>query len=152
MPAQSLSHVWFFAILQTVACQAPLSTGLPRQNTAMGGQFLLQGILTSGLNPRFPCLLHWQADSLPLCHLRTHILMYNEKWGSGGTCKMFASQSFIPCPFRVWGEFIASNNATCKHEDVFSGGLLQPKCNVPIACEPKAEGLKKITSTMQESE
>ena len=33
----------------------------------MGCHFLLQGIfLTQGLNPR---LLHWQADSLPLCHL-----------------------------------------------------------------------------------
>ena len=35
----------------------------------MGFHFLLQGIfLTQGWNP---CLLHWQADSLPLHHLGT---------------------------------------------------------------------------------
>ena len=38
----------------------------PGKNTGVGCHFLLQGILpTHGLNP---CLLHWQADSLPLSH------------------------------------------------------------------------------------
>ena len=49
----------------TVACQAPLSMGFlcPGQDME---HFLLQGIfLTQGSNP---CLLHWQADSLPLSH------------------------------------------------------------------------------------
>ena len=32
--------------------------------------FLLQGIfLTQGLNLHLLCLLHWQADSLPLSHM-----------------------------------------------------------------------------------
>ena len=36
----------------------------------MGWHFFLQGIfLTQGLNPCPVCLLHWQVDSLPLCHL-----------------------------------------------------------------------------------
>ena len=36
----------------------------------MGYHFLHQGIfLTQGLNPNLLCLLHWQADSLPLSHL-----------------------------------------------------------------------------------
>ena len=36
----------------------------------MGRYFLLQGIfLTQGSNPHLPCLLHWQADSLPLSDL-----------------------------------------------------------------------------------
>ena len=36
-------------------------------NTGGGCHFLLQGIfLTQGLNPHLLCLLHWQADSLPL--------------------------------------------------------------------------------------
>ena len=35
----------------------------------MGCHFLLQGFFpTQGLNP---CLLHWQADSLPLSHLQS---------------------------------------------------------------------------------
>ena len=39
----------------------------PGKNTGVGCHFFLQGILsTQGLNP---CLLHWQADSLPLSHL-----------------------------------------------------------------------------------
>ena len=36
----------------------------------MGCHFLFQGIfLIQGSNLCFLCLLHWQADSLPLCHL-----------------------------------------------------------------------------------
>ena len=36
----------------------------------MGCYFLLQGIfLTQGLNLHLLHLLHWQADSLPLCHV-----------------------------------------------------------------------------------
>ena len=39
----------------------------PGKKTGVGYHFLLQGIFpTQGLNP---CLLHWQADSLPLNHL-----------------------------------------------------------------------------------
>ena len=37
------------------------------KNTGMGFHVLLWGIfLTQGLNLHFLCLLHWQADSLPL--------------------------------------------------------------------------------------
>ena len=44
------------------------------QNTEVGCHFLFQGIfLTQGLNP---CLFHWQADSLPLSHVRSPILKY----------------------------------------------------------------------------
>ena len=67
--AQSLSHVWLFATPGTV----PAPTGLlcpwnfPGKNTGADYHFLLQEIFpTQGLNP---CLLHWQVDSLPLCHL-----------------------------------------------------------------------------------
>ena len=39
----------------------------PGKNTGMSFHFFFWGIsLTQGLNP---CLLHWQADSLPLSHL-----------------------------------------------------------------------------------
>ena len=42
----------------------------PGRNTAVSCHFLLQGnFLTQGSNPRLLCLLHWQADSLPLYHL-----------------------------------------------------------------------------------
>ena len=39
----------------------------PGKNTGVGCHSLLQGIFpTQGLNPHPLCLLHWQADSLPL--------------------------------------------------------------------------------------
>ena len=62
--------VRFFVTLWTVAHQAPLSWDSPGKNTGMGCHFLLQGIfLTQGSNPHLLCLLHWQADSLPLVPL-----------------------------------------------------------------------------------
>ena len=51
-----------FAAPWTVACQAPVSTEF----------FQLQGIFpTQELNL---CLLHWQTDSLPPCHLESRPL------------------------------------------------------------------------------
>ena len=64
------NHVRLFAILWTVACQAPLSMGFSSKNTSVGCHFLLQGIFpTQGSNPCLLCLLHWQMDSLPLAPL-----------------------------------------------------------------------------------
>ena len=46
--------------------QAPLSTGLSRQEYTVGCHALLQGTFpTQGSKPR---LLHWQAGALPLSH------------------------------------------------------------------------------------
>ena len=46
----------------------------PGKNTGVVCHFLLQGILrTQGSNPR---LLHWQADSLLLCHLGSPCIWY----------------------------------------------------------------------------
>ena len=42
----------------------------PGKNIGVGCHFLLQGIfLTQGSNLHLPCLLHWQAVSLPVSHL-----------------------------------------------------------------------------------
>ena len=66
MCAQSLSHVQLFATLWTVACQAPLSMGLSRQEYWSGLPYLLPGDLPnpdrSGIEPRSLTL---QTDSLP---------------------------------------------------------------------------------------
>ena len=62
-----LSRVQLFATPWTAARQAPLSMGFFRQEYWSGLHVLLQGIFpTQGSNP---CLLHWQAGSLPLSHL-----------------------------------------------------------------------------------
>ena len=53
------------------------SWNLPGKNTGVGCHFLFQGIFpTQGSNLRLLCLLHWQADSLPLASLGKH--MYEE--------------------------------------------------------------------------
>ena len=47
-----------------------LSMEFSRQEYWSELHFLLQELfLTLGSNPSLLCLLHWQADSLPLCHL-----------------------------------------------------------------------------------
>ena len=66
MHVQLLSCTWLFMTSWTVACQAPLSTGFFSKNTGVGCHFLLQGIFP--IQRSNPCLLHWQADSLPLKH------------------------------------------------------------------------------------
>ena len=62
-----LSHfscVQLFAILWTLAHQAPLSMGFSRQES-WSCHSLLQGIfLTQRLNPHFLGLLHWQAADI----------------------------------------------------------------------------------------
>ena len=62
-----LSSVCLFATPWTVAHQAPLSVGFSKQEYWSGLPFLPPGDPpTQGLNP---CLLHWEAGSLPLSYL-----------------------------------------------------------------------------------
>ena len=71
--ASSLSHVWLFLIPWTVACQAPLSTGI-LQNTGVCCHALIQGTFPSqGSNPGLPhckwifyCLNHQRSPITPL--------------------------------------------------------------------------------------
>ena len=61
------SPVQLSVTLWTIALQAPLSAGFSRQEHRVGCHSLLQGIfLMQGWHPHLLCLLHWQADSLPL--------------------------------------------------------------------------------------
>ena len=70
MHARMLSRVQLSATPWTVAHQAPLSMGFPRQEYWTGLPFPLPGDLSDpGIEPVFCHLLHWQADSLPLSHL-----------------------------------------------------------------------------------
>ena len=62
-----LSHVQLFAAPWTVARQAPLSMGFPRQEYWIGMPFPSPGDPPDpGTEPTSPA---WQADSLPLSHL-----------------------------------------------------------------------------------
>ena len=68
----TLPHIGLWSVAQlcptlcnpwTVACQAPLSMGFSRQEYWSGLPFPPGDLPHLGSNP---CLLHWQADSLPL--------------------------------------------------------------------------------------
>ena len=70
----TLSRVLLFATPWTIACQAPVSMELSRQEYWSGYPFATPGgLLTQALNPRF---LHWQADSLPLSRQGSHMAAY----------------------------------------------------------------------------
>ena len=68
--AQSLTHVQLFATPWIQATRPLCPWNFPGKNTGVGAHFLLQGVFpTQGLSPSLLHLLHWQADSLPLCYL-----------------------------------------------------------------------------------
>ena len=61
------SHIWLFATLWAVSCQAPLSMGFPRQESWRGCPYPPPGDLPNpGIEPESPVSLHWQASSIPL--------------------------------------------------------------------------------------
>ena len=97
--AQSLSCVWLFATLWTVACQAPLSMEFSRQEYWRGLPFPTPGDLPDPgieLDLHFSHLLHWQEYSLLLCHLG------HAKWDrwcksnfSTSKCKLYHDVSLV---------------------------------------------------------
>jgi len=67
-----LSCIQLFVTLWAVAYEAPLSVAFPRQEYWSGLPYPTPGIFpTQGWNSHLLRLLHWQADSLPLSHLRS---------------------------------------------------------------------------------
>ena len=73
--AQSLSHVRPFVTHKQQPARLLCPWDSPGKNTGVGCHFLLQGMFpTQGSNLRLLCLLHWQADSLPLSHLGSHFI------------------------------------------------------------------------------
>ena len=68
--AQSLSSVRLFATPWTVACQVPLSMGLPRQEYWSGLPFPFPGDLPDPGTELVSLAL--QMDYLPLSHLKSH--------------------------------------------------------------------------------
>ena len=74
MYATGFSHARLLAILWTITSQAPLSMGFSRQEYLSGLPFPTPGVFpTQGSNPCLPCLLPWQADSLPLVPSGKHL-------------------------------------------------------------------------------
>ena len=68
----SFRHVQPFETPRTVAHQVPLSMRFSRQEYWKGLPFPTPWDLPDpGSNPHLLHLLHWQADSLPLCPRKT---------------------------------------------------------------------------------
>ena len=66
---QLLNHVRLFTTLWSVACQAPLSMGFPRQEYWKGLQLPPLGyLLDPGIKPTSPASPTLQVDSLPLSY------------------------------------------------------------------------------------
>ena len=97
----SLSCVWLFVTPWTVAHQAPLSMGFPRQKYWSGLPFPSPGIfLTQRSNSLSPAL---QADSLPLSHqgCPVHQVFGNLTPSVGPALSPFSQQS--QAPTGSWG-------------------------------------------------
>ena len=85
----------------------------PGINTGVGCHFLLQGIFPiQGLNQHFLSLLHWQTDSLPLCHL-------GRPSGKEPTCQQkrhvslkLSFKNSCPLIVRSWGELAFGQEST----------------------------------------
>ena len=85
-------------------CSTPGSSAFgnfPGKNTEEGCHFLLHGIfLAQGSNP---CLLHWQADSLPQHHL--------------GSSKPTMTESVLPPPFSYYLKSKKKSFLSSKHSN-----------------------------------
>ena len=81
MLARLLCRRQLFAMLWTVACQAPLSTGLSQQEYWSGLPVPTPGhLLDPGIEPASPAALALQADSLLLSHLGSLLGLYSLKY------------------------------------------------------------------------
>ena len=86
----SLSHVQLFATPWTVARQAPLSMGFPKQEYSSGLPFPSPGDLpTKAVDLCLLGLLHWQAGSLPLVPPGKPFEPLNEGHKDGWTTSQF---------------------------------------------------------------
>ena len=141
------SHVQLFAMLWTVAHQAPLSMGFSRQEYWNGLPFPPPGDL-----PRnWTCvsyLLHWQMCSLPLAPLGSHLVYLHTH------CINKVDKEVMPCPnvciclqglqYTLWLRF---------SEDRWLG--LPPLRGfpflIPLADPPSPSSNTQITSLAQSS-
>ena len=96
MSAQSLSRVRLFATPWTVACQVPLSMGLPRQEYWSGLPFPSPGDLPDPGTELVSLAL--QVDSLPLSRLKSQSVygeMYKNINSETESCEIMSDNYFL---------------------------------------------------------
>ena len=106
----------------------------PGKNTGVGCHFLLQGIfLIQRSNPHLLCLLHWQADSLPL-----HYLGFPSLYTLINTCHLYSflmiavltSMTWyvivVLICILLWSVMLSIFSHACLHLYVFFGENVYP--------------------------
>jgi len=74
----------------------------PGKNSGVDCHAILQGIfLTLGENLHLLCLLHWQADSVPLVPPENHTWVYNPKELNAGTLTYICTPVFTVALFSI---------------------------------------------------
>ena len=92
------SHAQHFVIPWTVARQSPLSMGCPSKNMGVGCHFLLQGIFPAQRSN--PCLLHWQAGSLPLSRLGSPLWII-QQYSPWAVCSHYVPSTYLSCHWKL---------------------------------------------------
>ena len=120
MHARMLSRVQLSATIWTVAHQAPLSMGFPRQECWTGLPFPLLGDLSDpGIEPVSCHLLHWQADSLSLSHRgSTKNLMFSGSVTSDSLQPHALQYARLPC--------LSPSPRVCSNSCPLSCDIIQP--------------------------
>ena len=108
----------------------------PGKNTSVDYHFLLQGIfLTQGFNLCLLHLLHWQADSLPLCHLGSLPCL-----GLCDLCTLVIPTHTLQSKHKQRTEAWPKRLRHALTEQVIQGGILIPNKVISVISE-KREGV-----------
>ena len=134
----------FFCVLSCVDSLWP--HGLPPtspwdflgKNTGVGCHFLLQGIFPiQGFNPRLLHLLHWQACSLSLCHLKSlsFILGKLSNLIVCRNCSLFSSVQFSHSvvSYSLWPHGVQHARPPCPSP---TPGVYSNSCPLSWWCHP----------------
>ena len=123
----------------------------PGRITGMGCHALLQGIFpTQGLNSCLLCLLHWQADSLPLEPVDSEISQTQKGGGKGKLERTARTWSAFP---PQWGRafWVHVRSAQGRRQSCWfscflfrtQGGCVLPRSLLDLLC-PASSGVDQI--------
>ena len=106
-----IEMMWVHAQLYLAVCDPmdySLSTELSRQEYWSGLAFFQVMLLTKISNQSLLCLLHWQADFLPLCHLGSMIHLINPVFHYYKQCceEHLSNYIFVNVPHVSWIRFL----------------------------------------------
>ena len=123
--------------------QAPLFTEFPRHEYWSGLPFPIPGDLPDAeIKPCFPCLLHWLADSLPLCHLGILILEIVFHYFKVKVILPFPTSLLCQHKFSYLGYFLLFTNLTPSSPS-------QTTCSLHLLSSMLCDGLPQWLSSKE---